>query len=115
MTVAGTGTELVVSGGRIEAKAIITCQRGSWRWQNAYSIAYYAPRIRRCHQAGRSTSTMVWTLVGSTRKLSMPQIRRMGLGDLPLGGMHCKPVSAADLMAMSLMAEATGAELVIGK
>jgi len=110
-----TGTELVISGGQINAKAIITCQRGSWRWQNAYSIAYYAPRIRRCHQAGRSTSTMVWALAGASRKLSMPQIRRMGLGDLPLGGMHNQPVSSADLMALSLMAETTGAELVIGK
>ena len=110
-----TGTELVISDGQINAKAIITCQRGSWRWQNAYSIAYYAPRIRRCYQAGRSTSTMVWALVGGSKKLSMPQIRRMGLGDLPLGGKHNQPVSAADLMAMSLLAETTGAELVIVK
>jgi len=64
---------------------IVTVERGSWRWQDAFAISTYEPRVTR---AGR----VVWSLVAKTGKLSMPQVRRLGYDHLPKGSLHNRPV-----------------------
>lgn len=78
----------------IRARRIITCPRGSWRWQDAFRVAEYAPRQTK---DGR----WVWENVGYlTQKASAPQLRRWtSYGDLPHGGLHNRPVDAALLAA----------------
>lgn len=80
-------------------KTIVTCQRGSWKWQNAYRIAIYAPRQT---VDGRT----VWANVGyATGKMSMPQIRRSVFNGILEGGMHNHELTPAQKSA-AVFAEA---------
>src|SRR5438105_4550104 len=83
----------------IERHTVVSCPRGSWKWQNAYRVVSY--RMHRTRD-GR----MVWkSYARLTGKLSEPQIRRNGYGNLPVGSLHHKPVSDADL---AIIAAASG-------
>jgi len=65
-------------------KRIVTSQRGSWKWQDAYRISYYYPR---CARDGR----WIWTSCGmhnQSCKYSLPQLRRKGLDALSFGSIH---------------------------
>lgn len=69
---------------------IVTQERGSWRWQNAYRIAEYVPHFCR---AGH----WVWRLNRYlTKKSSMPQLLRMGYEGTPMGGLHHQPMTPKD-------------------
>lgn len=74
------------------ARRIVTEQRGSWRWQDAFRIATYEQYTTR---DGR----LVWRSVDRSRKLSLPQIRALGLGGLRHGSLHHKPVLAPHVAA----------------
>jgi hypothetical protein len=52
-------------------KQIVTSQMGSWRWQKAYRIAEYAPRVT-CD--GR----VILRSISRSGKYSWPQLRRAG-------------------------------------
>ena len=64
---------------------IVTHERGSWRYQEAYSVAEYWPYITR---DGR----LVWRSCGARGKYSRPQLRRLGLDTLPHGSLHHRPI-----------------------
>jgi hypothetical protein len=72
---------------------IVTRPRGSWKWQNAYAVATYAPHLTR---DGR----WVWKLAHRTRKMSAPQLRGT---DLPRGGRHMAPMTDDQLIAAGLL------------
>ena len=56
------------------AERIVTCPRGAWRWQDAYSISRYRARLAR---DGR----VMWYSVERCGKWSEPQLRRYGIVD----------------------------------
>lgn len=64
---------------------IVTSQRGSWRWQDAFRIATYEARP---DAAGR----LRWYSTGQSGKYSSPQLRRLGV-DLPHGSIHRRLVT----------------------
>lgn len=76
---------------------IVSTPRGSWRWQNAYRIASYAPHRTK---DGR----WIWRSLGRGRaKLSMPQIRRRAYwARLDIGSLHNRPISPDDLRWLAL-------------
>jgi hypothetical protein len=79
---------LAEKGIPIRLQCIVTAPKGSWRWQNAYSVVEY--RLKKRKRDG----VWLWyshrTVVG---KSSMPQLRRMGFGeDTYMGGMHHQEV-----------------------
>ena len=74
---------------------IVTRQRGSWRWQDAYSVAWYNPHNTR---DGR----WIWRSIGHSGKLSMPQIRRSVYRHLGVGSLHNRPISEIDLRMLAL-------------
>lgn len=79
-------------------QSIVTRQRGSWKYQDAYGLSTYAPHRTK---DGR----WVWKSVGSCGKYSWPQLRRMGTTTrLPLGGKHHRPLTPAELSAMAFAA-----------
>jgi hypothetical protein len=96
--------------GEIVAVRIVTERRGSWRYQDAYRIAHYRPRIRRKTAHGKST--MVWMTVGHSRKYSMPQLRRMGYAWPQEGSLSQRPVAPEVLSAMAVLEE-SGAGYVL--
>lgn len=57
--------------------------RGSWKYQDAYMASLYRSVPR------QSDGRLVWKLVRRlTKKSSLPQLRRMGYYDTPIGGLH---------------------------
>lgn len=65
---------------------IVSRSSGSWRWQSAYGVVEYRPIVTRDgRRVWRSHNVHV-------RKASLPQLRRMGYGDLPMGSLHNRPV-----------------------
>lgn len=77
--------------------AIVTRQRGSWKYQDAYGVSTYAPKLTK-------RGVWVWAAVGSHGKYSWPQLRRNGLSSLPLGSKHHRPLTPAELSAMAFAA-----------
>lgn len=70
---------------------IVSSERGSWRWQDAYRIAIYAPTQLK---DGR----IVWQSQGRSCKYSWPQLKRLGyVGSLRVGSAHNMPLSADEL------------------
>ena len=65
-------------------QTIVTRPRGTWKYQDAYAVATYAPHTTR---DGR----VVWQNVGRGPKRSMPQLRRYGYAGLPVGGPKIPP------------------------
>lgn len=100
------GTTLDAGGHAITASALVTHQRGSWRWQSAYHHSQYGLRIRR--KRGNGDSLYVWTMLGTGSKLSLPQARKAGLGDLQQAGKHQQPVDPVDLQGLALVEELVG-------
>ena len=87
--------------GFLEAVSLVTHQRGTWRWQDAYAAARYSPRLRR--KRGKGKSLMVWMSHGSGRKMSLPQAERAGYV-WPCnthGSLNQQPVPAFILQALS--------------
>ncbi len=68
---------------------VVTTPRGSWRWQQAYRLATYAPAQTR---RGR----MVWRRVEASGKISEPQMRRCGI-TATHGGLHMRRVTDATI------------------
>lgn len=67
-------------------KRIVTVPRGSWKWQNAYRVVEY-----RVHKTNKGK--YIWQFHQAiTGKHSLPQLRRMGHGGLPVGGTHNHPL-----------------------
>lgn len=62
-------------------RRIVTSCRGSWRWQNAYRIATYAPALLK-------NGKLVWKSISTSPKYSWPQLVRSGLDSLPMGSLH---------------------------
>lgn len=81
----------------LTVQAIVTRQRGSWKYQDAYGISTYAPKQTK-------TGKWVWEQVGTRGKWSAPQLRRNGLSDLPHGGKHHRPMTPAEISAMAFAA-----------
>ena len=74
---------------------VVSVPRGSWRWQNAYTISHYQPYRTR---DGR----WIWRSIGRQRgKWSAPQLRRAGIS-LDHGSLHNRPLSADDLRWFAL-------------
>ena len=71
----------------LETKRIVTRQRGSWRWQNAFAVTTYRPRQRK---DGR----WIWYAAQTTGKFSEPQLRRLGYDKFPSGSLHNRLVDA---------------------
>ena len=84
----GKGSENALTNEDIYQTRIVTRQKGSWRWQEAYGVVEYT-RVRTVD--GRSVWRSTNVLVG---KASIPQLRRLGFGfwDLRRGSLHHKPV-----------------------
>ena len=61
----------------IKTSTIVTAQRGSWRWQDAYKVAEYRAR--------ENDGYLVWYPVRHSGKMSMPQLRAAGLAHLRRG------------------------------
>lgn len=75
---------------------IVSSPRGSWRWQDAYRIATYAP-------SRTKDGRWIWQSIGSGPKLSMPQIRRNPrYAGLAVGSLHHRPISPDDLRFLAL-------------
>lgn len=73
-------------------RRIVTAERGSWIWQDAYGVVEYIP-----HQTRKG----VWVWKSHRRiigKASFPQLVRAGYGDLPIGSLHHKPLSTFEKM-----------------
>lgn len=63
-------------------RTIVTLPRGSWRWQDAYTVQMYRPEMLKNGQ-------WVWKAQGSgVGKSSMPRLRRLGFGSLSRGSLH---------------------------
>jgi hypothetical protein len=64
-------------------QAIVTSQKGSWRWQDAYRVSSYQPRVTR---DGR----VILRSQYRSGKYSWPQLRRVAFFDLPavVGSLH---------------------------
>ena len=74
-------------------RRIVTAPMGSWRWQNAYKIATYGMKLAK-------NGKVLWESVGSSRKLSYPQIESLNLDHLAHGSLHNKPVLRTDAIYM---------------
>jgi len=72
---------------KIHTRRIVTTQRGSWKWQDAFRVVDYRARLL---PDGR----VLWESMGNTGKYSEPQLREMGFSNLLHGSLHNKPVSA---------------------
>lgn len=79
---------------KLTVTTIVTRQRGSWKWQDAYGISTYAPKRTK-------KGKWVWEQVGTRGKWSWPQLRRHGLACLPLGSKHHREMTPAELSAMA--------------
>jgi len=64
---------------------IVAHERGSWKWQDAYSIATYVARRDR-------NGNLRWYSegYGSRAKYSMPQLHRMAFTDIVAGALKRK-------------------------
>jgi hypothetical protein len=78
---------------RIHCQRIVTTQRGSWKWQDAFRINTYTARLM---DDGR----VLWETANAGNKVSEPQLREwaksMGYSSLRHGSMHNVPVSYRD-------------------
>lgn len=76
---------------------IVSRPRGSWKFQDAFTIATYTPHRTR---DGR----WVWRSIGRLRgKWSMPQLRRLGIySHLERGSLHHRPISPDDLRWLAI-------------
>lgn len=72
---------------------IVAMARGSWRWQNAYRVVRYRVRALKNGKVAWYAAERV------TGKCSMPQLRRLGFGDLPLGSLHHRRVIDPEALA----------------
>jgi len=79
--------------GVLYTSRIVTMPKGSWKWQNAYAYARYA--IKRT-QRGK----LVWFSFHRGVKRSLPQLRRAGYGDVPMGSVHHQPLDRDDLASL---------------
>lgn len=83
-----TALRAIALRGKMKQKTyrVIARPRGSWRWQNAYSVVEYSVGVL-------ANGTAVWKRTGIiVHKSSLPQLRRMGYSEIPRGGLHNKPV-----------------------
>ena len=55
----------------MKKESIVTACMGSWKWQNAYRVATYRPRLAK-------NGKVVWESVGQSNKMSQPQLIRNG-------------------------------------
>lgn len=74
--------------------SLVTRQRGSWKYQDAYGVSTYQPKQTK-------TGKWVWESVNSRGKWSMPQIKRYQINHDFVGGLHHKPMSPAEISAMA--------------
>ena len=71
-------------------KRIVTSQRGSWRWQNAFRIATYEARLDR-------NGVMRYWSVDLSPKYSEPQLRRAGIDYIKGSAHRFKTTDIAEL------------------
>lgn len=72
---------------QMRAVRIVTEQKGSWKWQDAYRIAHYAP-------VKAENGKILWRAYSHSRKLSAPQLARIYGNDRPeMYSIHNTPVS----------------------
>ena len=79
-----------VTAGAWKVKRITTVPQGSWKWkwQKAYAVKEY--RLTK-FKSGK----VAWQAFADiTDKLSWPQLRQLGYGDLRYGALHNKPAIA---------------------
>jgi len=69
----------------LETERVVTSEKGSWKWQNAYRISSY--RARKAENG-----KIVWHCYHTSGKYSEPQLRACGLDRLTAGGLHNKQV-----------------------
>jgi hypothetical protein len=77
-------------GAELRTVRLVTEQRGSWKWQDAFRKAYYEIRY--------SPRRKYHYFVSVARSGKFPLTRGRGAG-LPKGGLHNHPVPAEMLMA----------------
>lgn len=66
---------------------IVHRARGSWKWQEAYTVSAYRPQVLK-------NGKKVWRFAGNlTRKMSAPQIAQSQFAAIPHGSLHNKPVA----------------------
>ena len=74
--------------GAWKVNRITAVAQGPWKWQKAYAVKEY--RLTKL-KSGKT----VWQVSADiTGKLSEPQLRSLGYGDLQYGGLHNKPATA---------------------
>lgn len=72
----------ILTSGTVGIKRIVTSEKGSWRWQDAFRVSEYRPRRTR---SGR----WIWSSAGTSGKMSEPQLRRAGaFGRYHVGSAH---------------------------
>lgn len=81
----------------MQATRIVSRARGSWKWQDAFGLSFYEPKVLR-------NGKTVWVSVSSYGKFSAPQLRRLGYGEHPHGSLHMVPLTRdeADAFAAGL-------------
>lgn len=70
----------------MEKQSIVSDCMGSWKWQNAYRVVTYRPRLAK-------NGRVVWESVTCSGKMSKPQLIRNGweYSDF-MGSFHNRPV-----------------------
>lgn len=70
----------------MKKESIVSSCMGSWKWQNAYRVATYHPRLAK-------NGKVVWESVACSGKMSEPQLIRNGwkYSDF-LGSFHNHPI-----------------------
>jgi hypothetical protein len=86
-----TRNELQALVGKMSCKRIVTEQRGSWQWQDAFRVATYRATLA-------DNGAVVWRSAWRSRKYSAPQMGRAGI-DYPMYSMHNVGVTRSEAVA----------------
>ena len=71
----------------MQIKRIVTSQRGTWIWQDAFRVAIYEPGFLK-------SGKLVWKSIYNSQKYSRPQLRKLGWGPgSKHGSMHNVPLT----------------------
>lgn len=91
----------------IYVTSLVSKQRGSWKYQDAYAVATYG--IKRTKD-GR----LVFKSMHHSRKLSLPQYNKLlNKADFEIGSMHHVPINGAIATMRKRLMECIGEEKTI--
>lgn len=77
---------------KLGTSRIVTEQKGSWKWQDAYRITYYEATILK-------NDTVAWVSYSSSRKMSAPQLGSR-FNAMDHGSLHHRPIKMNEAAAV---------------